>query len=226
MDLKPFFEQYEALVKLVDEAFVKVKGQHPEQVCCKVGCSDCCHALFDLGLVEAMYIKSKIDGMFEGAALEVLLERANEADRKIYRLKREANKAHEAGRSETEILERMAGQRVRCPALEPDDRCAIYDYRPITCRIYGVPTEIGGKAHTCGLSGFKEGDAYPTLKLDLIHRRLYEIAFALAQAIQTRYPGLADIMVPLSMAILTDYNEEYLGVKTGKAVDESKEQGA
>lgn len=226
MELKTFFEQYEALVKLVDEAFVKVKDQYPAQVRCKEGCSDCCHALFDLGLVEAMYIKTKIEGMFVGAALETLLERANEADRKIYRLKRRAHKEHEAGRSDEEILESMAAQRVRCPALEADDRCAIYDCRPITCRIYGAPTEIGGQAHTCGLSGFKEGDAYPTLKLDLIHRRLYEISLALAQSIQSRYPGLADMMVPLSMAILTDYNEEYLGVKGEDRDAESKEQGA
>jgi Fe-S-cluster containining protein len=223
MDLKPFFEQYEALVKLVDEAFEKVKQRHPEEVRCKETCSDCCHALFDLSLIEAMYIKSKIDEMFSGADLEALVEKANEADRKIYRLKRQAHKEHEAGLDETKILEEMARQRVRCPALAADERCAIYGVRPITCRIYGVPTQIGGQAHTCGLTGFKAGDAYPTMKLDLIHRRLYEISFSLAQAIESRYPSLAEMMVPLSMAILTDYDEAYLGVKSEKQGEESKE---
>ncbi|MDA8140123.1 MAG: YkgJ family cysteine cluster protein [Desulfobacteraceae bacterium] len=223
MDLKPFFEQYEALVKLVDEAFAKVKARFPEQVCCKVTCSDCCHALFDLSLVEAMYIKTKIDGMFTGAALEALQERANEADRKIYRIKRQAYQEREGGKDETAILEEMAKQRVRCPALDETDCCAIYPIRPITCRIYGVPTEIGGRAHTCGMSGFRAGDAYPTMKLDVVHKRLYEICFALAQSINTRYPSLADMMVPLSMAILTDYSEEYLGVVTDQKADAAKE---
>jgi Fe-S-cluster containining protein len=222
MELQPFFEQYERLVKIVDEAFVKVKNAHPKEVRCKVACSDCCHALFDLSLVEAMYIKSKIDAMFEGERLESLLEQANEADRKIYRLKREASKAQKAGSTDDRILNVMATQRVRCPALGPDDRCAIYDVRPITCRIYGVPTEIGGRAHTCGLSGFDKGEAYPTMRLDTVHKRLYEISFALSQAIQSHYPELAEMMVPLSMAILTDYTEEYLGVNTEKKNDSPK----
>lgn len=223
MDLKPFFEQYETLVKLVDETFHKVKAQYPQEVCCKETCSDCCHALFDLSLVEAMYIKSRIADMLVGAAMDKLLERANEADRSVYRLKRQAHKAHESGRSEKDILEEMARQRVRCPALEADERCAIYDIRPITCRIYGIPTEIGGQGRTCALSGFDAGKAYPTLKLDKIHQRLYEISFSLAQAIQSSYPGLADMMVPLSMALLTDYTEEYLGVKSEREREADKE---
>jgi Fe-S-cluster containining protein len=223
MNLEIYFKEYEALVKRVDEAFAKVKQSHPEQVCCKVACSDCCHALFDLSLVEALYIRSKAHQMISGPDLEALLERANEADRKIYRIKRQAVKAREAGKQESAILEEMAQQRVRCPALDAQDCCAIYPVRPITCRIYGVPTEIGGRGHTCGLSGFKAGDAYPTLKLDVVHQRLFEISLALALGIQSRYPGLAEMMVPLSMALLTDFNAEYLGVPSAATADGATE---
>ncbi|KJS30799.1 MAG: hypothetical protein VR64_14185 [Desulfatitalea sp. BRH_c12] len=222
MDLSPFFEQYEALVKQVDAVFELVKKDHAECVRCKVGCSDCCNALFDLTLVEAMYVKSKFDALYQGEGRELLIDRANEADRKIYRLKREAFKDHEQGKPEAEILENMAAQRVRCPALGEDDRCAIYEARPLTCRIYGVPTVIGGKAHTCGVSGFEEGKSYPTVKLDAIYQRLYDISFQLAQTIKSRYPQLAEMLVPLSMALLTDYTEEYLGA-AGAQASEQKE---
>ena len=213
MDFSSFFKQYEALVQQADAIFERVKQVHGECVCCKEGCADCCHALFDLTLVEALYIKSKFDAHCVEEARSELIERANEADRHIYRLKRQAFKEHEEGRSEEQILEEMAAHRVRCPALNADNRCAIYEYRPLTCRIYGIPTVIGGKAHTCGLSAFNPGEQYPTVKMDAIYQRLYEISLALAQAIDSRYPGLSDMLVPLSMALLTDYTEEYLGVR-------------
>ena len=31
-----------------------------------------------------------------------------------------------------------------CPALQDDRTCALYDYRPITCRTMGIPTETAG----------------------------------------------------------------------------------
>lgn len=212
MDFNPYFEQYEQLVRQVDTAFEKVKTEYGDAVRCTLGCADCCHALFDLTLVEALYVKSRLDGRLAGKDTVALMERANEADRKIYRIKRQAHKDHEAGKPEHAILEEMALQRVRCPCLDADDRCVIYDVRPITCRVYGIPTVIGGKAHTCGVSGFKEGQTYPTVRLDQIYQRLYDISHALAQNLQSRYPKLAEMLVPLSMALLTDYNEEYLGV--------------
>lgn len=214
MDFKLFFDQYEALVQKADAAFAQVQEKYPQQVHCGQGCSDCCHALYDLTLIEALYIKTKFDLLITGEARGVLIENANEADRKIHRLKRQAYKDHEAGQSESEILEAMARQRVRCPALNDENRCSIYAIRPITCRTYGIPTQIGGQGHTCGLSGFEQGESYPTLKLDVVFQRLYEISFALAQAIQSRYPKLCEVLVPLSMALLTNYTEEYLGVRS------------
>jgi hypothetical protein len=57
--------------------------------------------------------------------------------------------------------------------------------------------------------------------MDAIYQRLYEISLALAQAIESRYPGLPEMLVPLSMALLTDYTEDYLGVRK-KADSEAK----
>ena len=218
MDLSRFFQKYEALVRQSDAAFEKVKQEFGACVRCQEGCADCCHALFDLTLIEALYIKNKFDAMFEGAVRDELIERANEADRKLYKLKRKAFKDHEAGRAESEIIEEMAAQRVRCPALDSKDRCVMYEVRPLTCRIYGIPTVIGGRSHTCGVSGFEEGQAYPTVKLDAIYQKLYEISLELSQAIKSKYPVLAEMLVPLSMAMMTDYSEEYLGVIRPDAV--------
>ncbi len=212
MDFEPYFEKYQSLVDQVEAVFQQVQTEFGECVTCKVGCSDCCHALFDLTLIEAMFIKHQFDRVIPKEARQKIIERANTADRKVYKLKREASKAHQEGKPENEILEDMATQRIRCPMLDDQDKCEMYESRPITCRLYGIPTVIGGKSHTCGLSKFEEGKQYPTVKLENIQRRLYEISFELAQDIKSHYPKLAEVLVPLSMALLTNYNEEYLGV--------------
>ena len=224
MNLEPYFEKYEALVKQVGAVFEKVQQEHADCVKCRVGCDDCCHALFDLTLIEALYIKKKFDVIFKDTAKQALIEKANAADRKVHQLKRKSHKAHLDGKSEDEILEEMATQRIRCPLLNDDSKCDLYESRPITCRLYGIPTQIGNKAHTCGLSGFSEGVAYPTVKLEAIQKRLYALSAELAQDIGSRYPKLGEMLVPLSMALLTDYNEEYLGVKTEEKDRQNEDQ--
>ena len=214
MNLEPYFKKYEALVKQVDALFGRVQGDFGNCVKCKAGCDDCCHALFDLTLIEALYIKKKFDKVFMAGGRDAILDKANLADREVYRLKRKAHKDHLSGKSGHEILEQVARQRVRCPLLNDDSRCLLYDQRPITCRLYGIPTMIGDKSHTCGLSGFQRGVAYPTVKLEAIQSKLYALSCELAEEIQSRYPKLGEMLVPLSMALLTDYNQEYLGVKT------------
>lgn len=224
MNLEIYFDRYRAIVDQVDAVFKKVKEEHQECVSCKVGCSDCCHALFDLTLIEALYIKNQFDKVFEkGDDRALIIERANEADRAVYRLKRQAFKDHEDGKPENEILEEMATRRVRCPLLNADDKCDMYADRPITCRLYGVPTVIGDKAHTCGMSGFEQGRSYPTVRLDAIQHKLYELSMELAKDIGSQYPKLAELLVPVSMALLTEYTDEYLGVRPDAGQKDKRE---
>ncbi len=213
MNFEPFFKQYEALVKTADELFNKVSLEYPDEVKCKQGCADCCYALFDLTLIEALYIKHHFDTCFEGLEREKRIEIANKIDRELYSLKRKAYKDLEAGKEEADILRDMAEIKVKCPLLNAQNTCDLYEQRPITCRIYGIPTSIAGEGHTCGISGFLQGTAYPTVKIDIIQKKLFEISAALVASIQSRYSRMGEMLVPLSMALLTEYDEVYLGVK-------------
>ena len=77
-DLTPIFQQYEALRAQADAVFSTVRNQFPQCVACKEGCSDCCHALFDLSLVEAMYINRAFQEHFGyGPERSAILERAS-----------------------------------------------------------------------------------------------------------------------------------------------------
>lgn len=218
LEFKIFFDRYERLRDQADEVFQHVKKQFPECVKCKLECSDCCHALFDLTLIEALYINHHFNDLLPEARKAQLLEFANKADRKIYKLKREAFKSFEAGKSEDQILEEIAKERVACPLLNSDNCCELYDYRPITCRLYGIPTSIGGKGHTCGLSEFKAGESYPTVNIDAIQSTLYQISKELVQEIKSKYLQMGEILVPLSMALLTTYDENYFGLTDGENI--------
>jgi len=214
MEFSTLFEKYKKIVGSADKVFEQIKKEYSDCVSCKIECSDCCHALFDISFVEALYISQRFREKFNGPELDKLLDKANKADRKIYKLKKEAYKDFKEGKDETAIFEKMAEERIRCPMLNDSDQCDIYEFRPITCRLYGVPTAIGGKGHTCGLSGFKKGKSYPTVNLDAIHQALFNISSEIVKQIGSKYSGMSEMVVPLSMAILTVYDEEYLGIKS------------
>jgi Fe-S-cluster containining protein len=215
-DFISFFKRYEDLVRKADAAFARVQQEFSGCVRCHIGCADCCHALFDLTFIEALYINQRFHETIEADARERILKRANRIDRQIYKLKRQAYKDLESGRDENDILQDMARQRVRCPLLNDDDRCDLYAYRPITCRFYGIPTAIKGEAHTCGLSAFEKGKPYPTVDLDAVHAQLYEISADLVGGLPTRHRKMGELLVPLSMALLTVYDEQYLGIASGE----------
>lgn len=211
-DFNPYFERYETLVATADEAFERIKRAFAGCVKCEERCADCCHALFDLTLIEALYIHHKFDDQFKGTKKVELLEKANQTDRRTYKLKRQAFKNFQAGKNEDEIVAEMAFERVRCPLLNEKDLCDLYDHRPITCRLYGIPTAIGGAGHTCGKSGFNQGEKYPTVNLDTVHSRLQQISAELLRDIKSKNIKLADLLIPLSSAILTTFDAVFLGL--------------
>jgi Fe-S-cluster containining protein len=222
IDFSPFFKQYEALVRIAGDAFERVQSDYPECVKCKIGCSDCCNALFDITLIEAIYINHHFKIQFDAAIRAPLIEKANRIDRKIYKIKRKAYRAAAAGTKEDAVLSAMAKERIRCPLLNNQEMCDLYDFRPITCRLYGIPTAINGRGHTCGLTGFKEGDAYPTVQMDTFYHKLYRISLEMIKGIRSRHIKMADMIVPVSMALLSEYDEEYLGI--GNAEDNDQEK--
>lgn len=212
IDLTPYFNKYEALVEQADAVFDRVKNAHAECVKCEEKCADCCFALFDLTLIEALYIHHKFNEKYQGSEKAELLEKASRADRQTYKIKRKSYKDFQAGKNEGEILAAMALERVRCPLLNEKELCSLYEHRPLTCRFYGIPTAIGGAGHTCGKSGFKQGEQYPTVNLDAVHNKLQVISAELLRDIKSKNIKLADLLVPLSSAVILDFDDVFLGI--------------
>lgn len=224
-DLAVFFAEYELLVSKVDSVFDRVVTNFPSEVKCAQGCSDCCHAVFDISLIEALYINNKFSQLSDMRRNEILIA-ADKIDRRAQVLKRNASR--ESGKIDsTQILDRISRERLRCPLLNADDTCALYEFRPITCRLYGIPLEIGGKSHSCGFSGFEPGKQYPAVKIERIQDTLVALSNKVLDSLHSSYHDFRLMHVPVSTALMTVYSEEYFGLhgKTLPVEDNAGESG-
>jgi Fe-S-cluster containining protein len=211
-DYQSVFEQYEALVGKVDQAVGRVHAAHPEEVRCRPGCSDCCFAVFDLTLAEAFYLNAHFHWELPEPLRENIMARAETADRQTYQIKHRLQRMRQReGKNDQELLQYLAEQRVRCPLLNEDNGCDGYAFRPVTCRIYGIPTAIRGAPRICGLSGFQPGQKYPTVNLDRVHETLFDLSSDLLQGAGVEDPDrkLRALVIPVSEALMTDFDEDF-----------------
>ena len=213
MDLDKHFVKYEAVVNMVDQVFDRVKKEFPKEVFCREKCSDCCYAIFDLTLIEALYLNHKFNEKFSGREKADLIAIADKTDRILAKMKREAYKKVKDGADQLEIVGKMSQERVRCPLLGENNLCLMYEYRPITCRVYGIPTSTAGASHICGRTNFVQGKAYPTLNMDKIYTQLQLFSAELVKDIKSTNIRMHELLIPVSMAMVTLFNDEFLGVK-------------
>jgi Fe-S-cluster containining protein len=203
--MKPtqLFRNYELLVDKADAAFQRMEKEYGSCIKCERYCSDCCHAVFGLFLIEAAYLKQKLDQLGKGGIKAALL-RCNKAERDLRRLER-GLQAHEDDPNMQAYT--MARERIWCPLLDEHEDCILYPYRPITCRVYGIPTKIQGKARVCGKAGFKSGEHYPVFDLDGVYKDLYILSKELLNSVEQGDPEKACLLISVSKAISTPLEE-------------------
>lgn len=171
------FAGFESLLREIHTLFSRMREEYPEEVRCVQGCVDCCHACFDVSFIEALYIYDHLAGVRDAAAMNRAIDRAEKAREEL-----EARLLPLGENPDPElILGHMSRWRIGCPLLAADNTCLLYDYRPVTCRVYGLPTMIGGTGHVCGFSGFDTGKRYPSVKLDNIWRYLGDLSLQAAE---------------------------------------------
>ncbi len=162
--MKALWQGLEELFREVDTAFAETKRQFPKEVRCKPGCVDCCYALFDLSLAEAFLIHREFRKQPRKVRRDVL--------RRLEKYEKEWSK--KAPEVITPFVLSMV--KIRCPLLDDRKRCVLYEVRPVTCRLYGIPVEIGGETFVCGHSGFEPGRKYPTVLFTKVQERLAQLS--------------------------------------------------
>lgn len=201
--LKDLYREYELLAERADRAFADMQKDHGPCIRCGVGCSDCCHSVFGLFLVESVYINHHFHRLDRKARREAA-PRLEKADRDLLEVgKRLRAYDHDPGAKALA----MARERVRCPLLNSEEKCALYKYRPITCRVYGIPTVISGAVHACWKAGFEKARPYPAFDLDGMYRELYGLSKKVLASFGQRDMDRASLLVSVSKSIRTPVEE-------------------
>ena len=199
MDIDYLFEPYETLVIKADNAFHNMEEEHGEYIRCRRGCSDCCHAVFGLFAIEAIFLKQDFDKL-DAIEIEQALIRADKADQDLKRLDEKLRVFENDPRM---MAYSLARERIRCPLLNDNDECLLYPYRPVTCRVYGIPVAIQGQSHVCAKSAFKTGEEYPSFDLDSVYRELHLLSRELIKKAGQRDLNEAALLLSVSRVIKT-----------------------
>jgi Fe-S-cluster containining protein len=199
MDYNYLFEPYDELIVKADDAFDRMTDEFPASMKCKRQCSDCCHAVFGLFLIEAIFLKRDFDKLSEEEKEGAFL-RGMEADKELEKLERTLKEFADDPQMSSYSL---AKARVRCPLLNDHDECILYPYRPITCRVYGIPTMIHGVPRVCGKAGFEKEQAYPTFSMDKMQEELYELSKELVKSSGVEDDQQASLLFSISKVIRT-----------------------
>jgi len=199
MNLSHLFNQYKSLAANADQAFNKMTEEYGADIKCSPGCSDCCHAMFGLFLIEAVYLQKNFIELGRNER-RIVIQRCKKADRDISNLEKKLRRDNNGKQTEGYSLAR---ERIRCPLLNDRMECCLYPYRPITCRVYGIPALIQGKAHVCHKSGFKKGKYYPVFDLDGIFKELFYLSRELIQSSPRGNQEKASLLISVSKAIQT-----------------------
>jgi len=193
------FQTYELLVDKAEAAFQEMQKDHGSCMKCEPQCSDCCHAVSGLFLIEAGYLKEHFDRLADEEKRAALL-RCEDAGKSLERLQNMLQEHEGDPQMQAYILSR---ERIPCPLLNEHQECILYLHRPITCRVYGIPTKIQGKARACWKAEFKEGERYPVFDLDGVYRDLYFLSTELLKAGGQDDPEKASLLISVSKAITT-----------------------
>ena len=196
------FGKYLQEVRKADYLFKTIQGKYPSSVRCRIHCCDCCHAVFGVFPIEAAHIHHHFNRLDRKIRRDVL-RRAEKAEGEILKAK-DTLKVFE-DKPQMKVYG-LGKQRVRCPFLSEKEECVLYENRPIICRIYGIPFSLKDgkkeKAYACGLSGFHEKVAYPTVKLDKIYQGLCNLSKELfTEAGYIQPEKKANLMLPLSRVL-------------------------
>lgn len=138
------------LVQIMNSAFADAKERAGERLVCKLGCTQCCHGAFVVSPLDALRLQAGMEKLRE-TDRELASEVAHRADMWVVEHGPEF-----PGNIVTGVLGNTPEERERfenfandaaCPALDPaTGRCDVYEWRPMTCRIFGPPVRMGDGA--------------------------------------------------------------------------------
>jgi len=220
--------RYKELLEEIDGWFDRcVKRIGPDLISCRRGCSACCRGLFEITLLDARLLQegfARLPVRIREGVLEKARPRLDElADRwpgfgPPYLLN---------GLPEEEWENMPEDDMTPCPLLDADGRCLVYAWRPMTCRLHGLPNiDLSGEsfADTWCTLNFKDTDPLVREDLRWAFRDNFTREIELFREFTARLTGTPvnemDTFIPTALFIdfeATDWTA-WLGEKGGRSI--------
>lgn len=160
-------DRYGMLLHEVDQWFSACVERYPAHICCTSGCAGCCRGLFDITILDALYLRRGVDEL--PRELRTALE---EQSRHLLG----AAASRHASFSFPWFLNHIPDEEWQlimpeddpapCVLLGADGLCQVYRFRPMTCRLHGIPLY--------DLSGQEHSDEWCTLNFRRAHAERFE----------------------------------------------------
>jgi len=220
--------RYGDVLNEVDRWFSGCLSRHHDRIACGRGCSACCRGLFDITLLDALYLKVGFDRL----SPQVKERIQQKAATRLAGLK-----AMCPGFASPWILNRVPeagwdrimpeGDQERCVLLSDTGSCLVYDHRPMTCRLNGIPQiELNGEwlsDEWCSLN-FTDGDPGGSVDIRYPFRDVFAQELLLFRETTGRLFGRSlnelDTIIPAALFLDGRIIEAIRGVLT-EGVDQS-----
>ncbi len=118
VDLALWFGEYEALIAKTDDDISKITTRDISASTCGKSSDQCCFEPFLLPFMEVIYLSHKINRIFTSRQRIEMIEKAANA-----------------------LKQNKHDCRILCP-LNSNNRCSLYEYRPLRCRFFGIKSRI------------------------------------------------------------------------------------
>lgn len=142
------------LVQIVDRAFADAARRSGAWLVCKPGCTQCCHGPFPINQLDVARLEAGLRELAQRDRIraEAVRQRALKAVATLRTSFPGDPKTGVLAEDDAAIaaFEDFANDEP-CPALEADGRCALYEHRPMTCRVFGPPIPAEGGLGHCEL---------------------------------------------------------------------------
>ncbi|MBT1071671.1 YkgJ family cysteine cluster protein [Pelotalea chapellei] len=133
-------ERYGTLLREVDSWFKACLLNHGEQISCGAGCSACCRGLFDITLLDALYLNQGVKQLSPDIQ-DKLRQLAKERLESIHETWPAFSRPWLLNDLPEEEWDSLMPEEDETPCVLLSDQgtCLAYDYRPMTCRLNGIP---------------------------------------------------------------------------------------
>ena len=145
-NLTPILASCRRLYDEVDDWFAMCLEVGGNALACRGGCSSCCRGLFDITLLDAWLLKDAFIALPEATRLQVL-ERCRPRLVELRKRWPQLKNPYLLNSLPDKAWQEMPEEDLTpCPLLDEKGYCLIYNSRPLTCRLHGLPNiDVSGE---------------------------------------------------------------------------------